>query len=334
MLDVKRLCLVAVAILFTVNGAPVRAQDLPVAGRTQLRSFTASHFALEIDGAFAGFMEQVEGGNAFSDVVEEPLSPALSFRKKHIANPGYRAVTLEVGSDMRQPLADWIKATFNGSFQRKNGAIVAIDFTSTERRRVEFFNALITEVGLPALDAASKDAAKITIVLEPEYTRRVDPHPGKYAGQLCNAKQKAWLTSNFRLTIDGVDTSKTRAIDAPTMTVVFQEGGEGRDFGREPAYVSFSNVIVELPESAAQSFDQWFENFVIQGNAGDDQEKGGTLEYLTPNLSSPVLTLTFSHLGIFELAPNNAAANDQIKTLVAKMYVESMAFNLVSPCGN
>jgi hypothetical protein len=276
----------------------------------------------------------VEGGNGFSDVVEEQLQSSLSYRKKHIGNLGYRALKLQVGSDMSQVLADWIKATFTGAFHRKNGAIVGLDMTNTERRRMEFFDALITEFGMPALDATSKDAAKFTVVIEPEFTRQVAPHSGKYAAQVC--KQKAALTSNFRLSIDGVDTSKTRAIDALTMKVVFTENtpGEDRIPGRQPRYVSFSNVLVELAESGADSMNQWFESFAIQGNAGDEQEKGGTLEYLNPTLSSALLTLTLNHLGIFELASENQGANDQITTMVAKMYVESMTFNLTSACGS
>lgn len=35
----------------------------------------------------------------------------------------------------------------------------------------DFVNALITQIGFPALDAAGKDAAKLTIKFSPEYTR-------------------------------------------------------------------------------------------------------------------------------------------------------------------
>jgi hypothetical protein len=331
MRDLKRLCLVVVATLCTVNAGAPRAQEV-TAATIQSRSYTTGRFALELDGAFAGFVEMVDGGNAFSDVVEEQLTSTLPYRKKHIANPGYRALKLQVGADMSQVLGDWIKMTFNGGFQRKNGAIVSLDLTYTERRRQEFFYGLITEVGFPALDATSKDAAKITVVIQPEYTRQAVPHAGKYAAQLC--KQATALASNFRLMIDGVDTSRTRAIGPLTMKVVSAEEsvGEIRDPNAQPAYLSFSNVLVELPESFAESMDKWFQSFVIQGNAQDDQEKGGTLELLSPSLS-PLLTLTFTHLGIFELAPGSAAANDQIRTMVAKMYVETMTFGQTAACG-
>jgi len=336
MLDVKRLCLVGAAILFTVSGAPAGAQDLPEpTAATQVRSFTAGRFALEIGGTFAGFVDLVEGGNGFGDVVEEQLASGATFRKKHLAGVGYRAIRLQVGSDMSQVLADWIKATFAGStFLRKDGAIVALDHTLTERRRVNFFHALITEVGMPALDASSKDPAKLTVVLEPEFTRTTEPHPGKYAAQLC--KTKAWLTSNFRLNIDGVDMSKTRAVDALAVKVVFSSDdiGDVRDIEKTPTYVSFSNVVVEVLRSGSQSLEQWFQSFVIQGNATDDQEKSGSLEYLDPAQGSALLTLNFNHVGIFELAPDSGGSSDKVATLIAKMYVESMTFNFTATCGN
>ena len=36
------------------------------------------------------------------------------------------------------------------------------------------------------------------------------------------------------------------------------------------------------PSRTPKEFYDWHEDFVIKGNNGDDKEKGGTLEYLTP----------------------------------------------------
>jgi hypothetical protein len=48
---------------------------------------------------------------------------------------------------------------------------VVADFDLRVRQRREFTNALITEVGFPALDAASKDAAHLTVRIKPEFSR-------------------------------------------------------------------------------------------------------------------------------------------------------------------
>ena len=328
MKDLKRLSLVVVGIICTVGSVPSRTQEVTAAA-TQVRSYATSRFALELNGGFAGFVDVAEGGNGFGEVVEAPLIESMFYRKKHLAGVGFRALTLEVGSDMSPALADWIQATAAGNFTRKDGAIVSLDAMYTERRRVEFHDAWLTEVRIPALDATSKDALKLTVVLQPEFTRQVAPQSGKYAASSC--KQKTALSSNFRLSIDGVDASRTRAIDALTVKVVFTDGGERT--GPQPRYVSFSDVLVQVSESGADSFDKWFQDFVIRGNANDDQEKGGTLELLGPNLSSALMTLTFNHLGILELAPANQGANDQVGVMLAKMYVESMSFSMAPACG-
>jgi len=39
-----------------------------------------------------------------------------------------------------------------------------------------------------------------------------------------------------------------------------------------------------------------------RGNNSDNLEKTGKLEYLTPDLKEVLFTLTFNHLGIYQLA--------------------------------
>jgi hypothetical protein len=54
---------------------------------------------------------------------------------------------------MPKPLFDWIAAALTMSYVRKNGAIITADFNRAEQSRLEFKNALITEIGIPACDA-------------------------------------------------------------------------------------------------------------------------------------------------------------------------------------
>ena len=70
---------------------------------------------------------------------------------------------------------------------------------------------------------------------------------------------------------------------------------------------------------------------VIKGNNGDDKEKGGTLEYLTPNLQEVLFTLTFQHLGIFKLTPEKVeSGSENIRRLKAEMYCEDIQFDYKS----
>jgi hypothetical protein len=85
---------------------------------------------------------------------------------------------------------------------------------------------------------------------------------------------------------------------------------------------------VTLAESAAESFFDWHEDFVIEGNNGPAQEKNGLLEFLTPNLGQTVFSIELRRLGIFKLAPDKLeAGSDQIRRVTAEMYCEEMTFD-------
>jgi phage tail-like protein len=300
------------------------------------RGYVAGKYGVELDGIMAGWVWSAEGGHATSDVIVEKLGPD-HIQKKHIAGVKYEDISVSCGTGMSRAFYEWIKASFDHKYARKSGAIIAADYDYNEYSRLTFFNGLITEIGFPALDASSKDAAKMSIKFAPEYTRTTTTQGGgpsvaggKYS---IDAKtQKKWTPANFRLRIDGLEDSCTRVnkIEAITLKqkVVENPVGELRDYEKEPAVLEVPNLVVTFPESHSKPFYDWHENFVIKGNNGDDQEKGGTLEFLTPNLSEVLFTITFSHLGIFKLTPEKVeSGSENIRRLKAEMYCEDMKFD-------
>lgn len=299
----------------------------PKAAAADRRSFAAGRFALELDGATA-FVQSIEGGDAHAEVVVETLGPDACFASKHLAVLEYEEIAITCGTGMTAGFYAWLQSSLGCQTVRKDGAIVGTDFKGAEHSRRTFTQALITEIGLPALDAADKDAAQMTVKIAPEVTRRV-----KGSGQavlVCGGTkiQKKWLSSNFRLTIDGLDCTKVNKVEALTIKqkVVENPVGEERDPGREQRTVDFPNLVVTLAESAAESFFDWHENFVIKGNNSSEEEKNGKLEYLAPNLSDVLFTLEFHNLGIFKLAAETVEAGDQIQRVKAEMYCQQMTF--------
>jgi phage tail-like protein len=298
------------------------------------RGYVAGKYGIELDGIMAGWIWSAEGGHATSDVVVEKLGPD-HIQKKHIAGVKYEDITVQCGTGMSKAFYQWMKDSFDHKYTRKNGAIIAADYNYAEHSRLTFYNALITEIGFPALDASSKDAAKMSIKFGPEYTRTQTTTggasvSGKYS---IDAKvQKKWLPANFRLRIDGLDDSCQRVnkIEAITVKqkVVENPIGELRDYEKEPAVLEIPNLVITFPESHSKGFYDWHEDFVIKGNNGDDKEKGGTLEFLTPNLQEVLFTLTFQHLGIFKLTPEKVeSGSENIRRLKAEMYCEDIKFD-------
>ena len=288
------------------------------------RSFSTGKFALEIDGSLMGFVNTAEGGLAFGDVIKVPGEEF--FFKKQLGNPGYRDIRLEFGADLDKSFYNWIAVALRGESLRLNGAILAVDFNGNVISRLEFLHAQITEVTFPALDAASKETARMSIVLSPDQTTLNRKASGKL-GSKSSSIQKKWLPSNFRLTIDGLDTSKVTKIDALTIKLPRFGRDDAECFRCEdlppgPTKVDFPHVIATIREPA-QSFHDWFADFVIGGNNDDSKEKGGTLEYFTPDLKTTLFTIKFSHLGIFEMMPV-VDAGDFLPRLLVGMYCESM----------
>lgn len=316
----------AVPVIF--KSSPAQAAGAPEAAAAQGggRSYTAGKYALELDGFHAGWVSEVDGGHATADVVVEKLG-GDHIQRKHISGVKYEDITITCGAGMSQRFYNWIQDSFDHKASRKNGAIIAADFNFKEVARLTFHNALITEIGLPALDAASKDAAKMTVKFAPEYTRR-QPAASSTALPGTGANNKTWLPSNFKLEIAGLDCSRVNKIESLTVKQKVTENavGEQRDYELEPAHLEIPNLVITLPEANADTFFAWHEDFVIRGMSDSRNEKTGTLSWLGNN-GSLLGSLKFSGLGIFKCAPDKMEAGaDNIRRTKAEMYCEDIKF--------
>lgn len=306
------------------------AQLAPAADR---RGYTAAKFALELDGQFAGWVESWGGGHATSDVVAGNNLVGGNIQRKQIAGIKYEDITVSCGTGMSKNFYEWIKASFDNQYLRKSGAVVTADYNDKERSRLNWNNALLTEVAFPALDAASKDAAKMTIKISPEVTRYETSlggaavAAGVYKGQ---AVQKKWLPSNFRLQIAGLEQACTRVSKVEAITLRFANAqlpvGANRAIAGVPPRFQASNLVVTLPEQDAMSFYKWHEDFVIKGNnVGNERE--GLLAYLTPDLRESIFVLGLHGLSLFKLTPQKVQpGSENIRSVQAEFSCKGMTF--------
>lgn len=288
--------------------------------------------ALELEGVMAGWLQSAEGGQATADIVIEKVGTD-GVARKHLAGVKYEDITVNCGAGMSKAFYQWIQDSFDQKHTRKNGAIKAVDYDYNVRSVQEFTDAILSEVTFPALDAGSKDAAKMTIKFAPEITR-TKAGSGKIDAKFADTKhQKLWSPANFRLTIDGLDAacSKVNKIEALTIKqkIVEHAVGEGLTVDQEPASLEFPNLKISLPEAYAEQFADWHEDFVIKGNNGQDKEKTGALEYLDPTQTKVLLAISIHNLGIFKYEPDALSENnsDKIRHVKAEMYCEEIRFS-------
>lgn len=298
---------------------------MPVA----VRSYVAGNFMLRLDGADAGFVKSIDGGAISADVIAEPVANSY-FVRKHLGPPRYEDFTIQVGWWMGKAFYDWIAASWQMNTMRKNGSIVSYDVNLEARSVRDFYNALITEVTIPPMDASSKDQCYLMVKFTPELIR-TKKAAGKATLPPVKAAQEMWLPSNFRLEIGGLDCTRVSAIDAFTVKqkAVLDSIGDARDYLKEPGRIEFPNLSITMAETAAASWFDWFDDFVVKGNNDESREKGGSLIFLSPNRQAELGRVTFFNLGIFKMAAAKAEPTDEkIQRVTAHLYCERMELQI------
>lgn len=276
---------------------------------------------LELDGAQVGALMSVDGGELVAEVVVEPIGQE-PFAKKRLGGVRYEELVLGLEVGTAGDVYPWIAESWKGQAKSRDGAIVETDARLAPQARREFRHALITETTIPTLDAASKAPGQLTVKLAPEEVKRTKA--GGAAGQRAGAKQKQWLASNFRLELDGLETKNVNKIDAFTVkqTVATDDVGDVRIVEREPGKLEFPNLRVTLGQASLQSWSDWFDDFVVKGDNGEDKEKNGAIVFLDATLKQELGRVELKNVGIFAL--RRQPSTEQVARVTAELYVESM----------
>jgi len=299
-----------------------------MAGSDGNRSYVSGNFGFDLDGVKCGFVKEIEGLGVTADVITQAAGPTY-YSAKSISKPKYEACTMKLGFSMGKPIYDWIRSSWEGNYQRKKGAVTAANHKLEAMSTREFYEALITETTVPACDGSSKDPSYLTLKFEPEYIRYKKGDGKKLSGEFGKGEQKLWLPSNFRLEIPGLSTTKVNKVDSFTIkqSKVDEGVGDTRDQSIEPGKLEFPNLKITLAEREVETWAAWHEDFVINGNNGQDFEKTGALVFLSPNRKDELGRVNFYNLGIFKLSADKSEANaDQIKRVTAELYCERMEF--------
>jgi phage tail-like protein len=330
----------------TPNPTPVTQVSGPPAGVTQLpnstatsttasssqaataayRGYSASRFSLALEGIQAGSLNAVEGGTPTADVVSEKAG-SDNVTHKHVGGVKYEELSFTTGLDSK-PVTDWITATLKGQRLPKNGTVIAADYDGNAVSQLDFFNGRVSGISFPALDAASKDAATLTVSVTPEYTQP-KTGSGKVSVASASKTQKRWSAMNFRFEMAGLDGSRVNHIDAISIGSKPEEipVGEQRDYEKTTAALVVPNVTLTLAQAYAGTWATWLDDFLVKGNNSDDKERSGSIVYLDQTLKAELGRLNLFNCGIVRLAPVKAqAGRETIQRVQAELYCERMEF--------
>jgi hypothetical protein len=263
------------------------------------RSYVTGYFQLTLDGIDVGIVQKVSGGNISADRVELHDSPELAF---------------QAGLSMGQPVKDWVEGSLAGNYMRKSGELRVADAQRKVKQVIEFEDALITEIGFPALDASGKEPAYLTVAFAAR-SKRVKPGDGALIQAPSSAAQSMFRPENFRLTIGGLEAvcAKVSKVDAIRIkqSVVSKRASNGRDYELIPGKL-------EMPKLT----------FTVDAKAADltaTQEKTGLLEFLDATRQKALLTLELEGLGLVGVKAAERSNNeDKIASVTAEMYCEAI----------
>jgi hypothetical protein len=298
--------LTGVALSGVWRGAPARAA---VGGSSVGRATTTSgREYLLIDGVVVGAVTRVEGGTPVGILADDEVKDP--YVHKHIGGFKYEEISFKAGLNLSPPVYDWISEFMAGKKTSHDGSIVSTDSDNNIKSRVDFTNALITEVGFPALDASSKEPVGLTVKWQPESARyrvatgKVTPPSG--------TSGKAWLPGNFRLSIDPLDCTRVSRIDAYPV--------KWNPLGK----IEVGPLRFTLADSSSRTWRTHMDSFVVR-NSG--KELTGKLEVLNLALDKTLATVDFGHMGIYRLEPDRPSpTGDGLKRLQAEFYCEEIAF--------
>jgi hypothetical protein len=294
----------------------------------QKRSYTAGHFEIMIDGAAStAYLKSVDGGYVRASLIDEPIGPD-QLRIKHTSTVDIEPFALEFGLSGSDDVLKWIQASWRRQWSRRNGQINHANFDLYKTFEHQFYDALISETTFPTLDGASKDAAYLKIKIQPEQVVAKKVNSSDRVTAPLGQKFKHWSASAFRLNIDGLDNARyTNKIEGFTIKQGIKKlyTGEDRFPQIEPTKIEFPNLTCTISLEYADEILDWYDQYVIQGQADPSAQKTGALEFLNQDRSSVLFRINLYDMGIHHAQVLQSSAKvDQIKRVKFELYVGRM----------
>lgn len=274
------------------------------------RTYSATHFALALDGNSVGLVKSVSGGEA----VQSPVQKGTRNDKYPNKVPGslrYEDVVLELPVTAPRAVWDWVSALSTPNAVTKRQLTVSnlnFDYNVLSRRIMD--GAALKLVELPLMDGASKDSGFVKLAIAPSGVK--EDAPGTKAATP-GTKVKTWTRQNFRVTIDGLATARVARV-AP---IVIQRSPKNE--------LEYSNLSLSFAEADVETWKQWSAETLD----GKPAEKSGKIELLTPNMTDVILSIQLDGLGLVRLARDaSQTAENSTARMVAELYVEKITFDV------
>lgn len=303
------------------NGRPSAAAVRP--------SYRVANYALEIDGVPSGMLRSFSGGQASADVVRDEAGADCFVRKSLAPGVNYADLVFSVAGIPGPEVMSWVYEALSCNAGGRSGAIVSLDLSNKQVRRLEFKNAVITEVTLPPLDAAEAKAAfGLTLRCRADATQI---QPGsRETFPLPKPSALKGSTGNFRVTFDG---GLEKTLVDRVGSLIFKRKEIRAELDNAPlgllGPVDVADFEMEVLENNSEALYEWHQRFVVEGKNGSEGERNATIDLLAPNLKSTLGTIQLSGLGIYSLEPPSGDSGKEARAhVIARLYCQEARLKL------
>jgi len=295
------------------------------------RSATAGRFVVEIDGRHCAYVKECSGGEAEADVGTHDHGP-LNMQTKQMTNFKFTPFKCKLGIAQGGAMNDWIKASFARAYATKSGAIIAGDFNYKATHRIDFVNALVTTVTVPALDGSSKETGYIDVEWEAENVHH-SPGGGEPIAGDYGTKQKQWTPSMFKFDLAGLTDACKRVSKIDSFSwkqkVAKDMIGAQRIMTVHPAAVTVPDIKLTLSAADFEPWRAWAQAWFQDGKCTHEFHKDGTITFLSPDMATEIGTIELKQCGLKKVtAPPLKANSEEIARVTVELFVEEMVFNM------
>ena len=161
----------------------------------------------------------------------------------------------------------------------------------------------------------SREKRFLQLGIAPLAVRRVTGRPPA----VNTASERELRAQNFHFELAGLDCTGVLQIDAVTVQLDLPTPGV-----RKSSTLVFPDLHLHLDAEKADSFRDWFDDFVIAGNNDDDKERDGSLTYME-TLGASLAILRLFHVGIYRITDEAALPSGPPRVRI-DLYVERMEF--------
>lgn len=289
--------------------------------------FSTGHFKVVIDHKpITAYIKSVEGGLINAQSVEEPIGQ-YNLRGRHLGTREIEPIQIEFGMSGAKWALDLVdKFISDRKHHRLSGEIYHADANMVSQYMFTFSNAVITELTLPKLDAAGKDTPMCRVKLQPQdVTFKLGDHSKLSQDGL--GRQKAWHSSNFRMTLDNIgELPFCTSVESMTIKLNHKPMQLGDHFRPDvlPTKVELPKLSISQPLLRSKPLIDWYQDAVANqlspgtadaAEAGTEKgksgyETSGAIEFLDPTLKDVLYTVELDGVGMekFSIAKSEANA--------------------------